>query len=239
MIIDLDLAGKTILVLGAGVQAEKRIRMLLGGATTAADAPVQGGVADANDKGCGSIIILTEQVRSEQIKEWSRHGLVRLCDGYKIRDASFVNEHEPDVLIAATDDSDINAMAVEAARESRILAYRSDSAGSSDYSHPALIRLEGGVTAAIFTGGKSPAVAKYVRNEAEPILKKIVTPGVVARLQIQDMIRQAARPVISDHTERKRLLDDVTSDPHIDRLIRDGRIRDAQERAMAMLGERS
>ena len=220
MIIDIDLREKTVLVVGGGRQAELRTESLL------------------HDH-CGRIVVASARVLSGKILQWAEEKAVRL-DRRDIRDESFVDRYSPDMVIAATDDADTNAMAVRAARARRILAYRSDESGGSDFSHPSLIRLDGGVTVAISTGGRSPAVSKYVRQKAEPVLCEIITERDVAMVSIQDEVRRAARRAIPDAAqhERKALLDEIMSDGAIDRLIRDGRVKDAKERAMSMLGDR-
>ena len=58
---------------------------------------------------------------------------------------------------------------------------------------------------------------------------------------IQDEVRRAARRALPDSEQSARgaLLDGIMSDGIIDRLIRDGRVEDAKERAMSMLGDRT
>lgn len=220
MIIDIDLREKTVLVVGGGRQAELRTESLL------------------QDR-CGRIVVASARVSSGKILRWAGEKAIRL-DRRDIRDESFVDRYGPDMVIAATDDAGANAMAVRAARARRILAYRSDESGGSDFSHPSLIRLGGGVTVAISTGGRSPAVSKYVRQKAEPVLCEAITERDIAMVRIQDEVRRAARRAIpgAAQSERKALLDEIMSDGAIDRLIRDGRVEDAKERAMSMLGDR-
>ena len=215
MMIDLDLRRRTVVVIGGGRQAERRVESLL-------------------QEECGRIIVMSADVSSEKIREWSQKGDLHLLER-DVRDESFIDDCKPDVLIAATDSPAINAMAVRAAQSANILAYCSDDAGLGDFSHPAVVRLDGGITVAVSTGGQSPAVSKYVRQKAQGILRSVITPRLVAQVRIQDMVRKKARYVISAQSERKRLLDEIMSDGAIDRLIRDGRLKDAEERAMSML----
>ncbi len=219
MIIDLDLSNRAVVVLGGGNQAERRVKAVL------------------QEKRGARITVLSASP-SDRIREWAREGKVRLIHG-DVQDGSFIDDHNPDIVIAATNDPGINDMAVSAARKKagggRILAYRSDDHTSSDFSHPSVIRLDGGVTVAVFTGGQSPAVSMEIRRRAEAVLRGIVTPETVAQLRIQDAVRRKARAEMPAQAERKRLLDDIMADRAVDRLIRDGLLKEAEERAMSML----
>lgn len=221
MIIDLDMSCKTILVIGSGRQAERRIESLL-------------------HEQCGRIIVAAANTDSAKISAWAADDRCPVeIYPQDVHDASFVAAHAPDVVVAATNDPKTNSMAVRAAQLHGILAYRADSAAESDYMHPSVIRLKGGITVAIFTGGQSPMVSKQIRKDAEAALRSVITTSTLGQLCIQDRVRQAAKSLVPSQEERKRILDEIMSDGTIDRLIRDGRLTDAQERAMSMLGDRT
>lgn len=219
MIIDLNLKGRTVVILGAGKQAERRIKLLL-------------------QEQCARIIVVSLSASSDKIIQWSKNNLITLITDNPISDLSFISKYKPDLLIAATDDPAANASAVNEARSCNILAYRSDSHEQSDYAHPATVRFDGKITVAIFTGGQSPAVSKYIRQKTEAALSGIITPHILAHLSIQDMVRKAAKSKIAAQEKRKQILENIMSDNLIDQLIRDGRIQDAKERAMSMLGDK-
>lgn len=219
MIIDLNLKGKTVVILGAGKQAERRIKPLL-------------------QERCAKIIVISLSTSSDQILQWSESDLITLVTGNPISDLSFIGKYKPDLLIAATDDPTANASAVNAAQSCNILAYRSDSHEQSDYAHPATIQFDDKITVAIFTGGQSPVVSKYIRQRAEAALSDIITPHILAHLSIQDMVRRAAKSKIAAQEKRKQILETIMSDNLIDQLIRDGKIQDAKERAMSILGDK-
>ena len=218
MIIDLRIKDKTILVLGSGSQAERRIESIL--------------YSGAH------IVVVALSVSSDKILEWGKKGHIHLITNYNIRDASLLDEYKPDLLIATTDNHAVNDIVLDAAKSRGILAYRSDSYDKSDYAHPAVLRYEGGVSIAVFTGGQSPIVSKYIRSKVKDALVDVITPRILAQLSIQDMVRREAKSKIPSQNERKKTLDRIMSDEIIDRLIRDGRIKDAKERAMSMLGDK-
>ncbi len=218
MIIDLRIKGKTILVLGSGSQAERRVHQIL----------------DEH----ANIVVVALSATSDKILEWSREGRIHLITNCDIQDASLLDKYKPDLLIATTDDHAVNEMLLNAAKSYGVLAYRSDSYDESDYAHPAVLRFDGDVSVAVFTGGQSPIVSKYIRRKVKDALVDVITPSILAKLSIQDMARKEAKSKISSQIERKKVLDRIMYDKAIDRLIRDGEIKDAKERAMFILGDK-
>ena len=214
MIIDLDMTDRTVVVVGGGAQAERRVAALL-------------------QEGCRRIVVLSASA-SDAIRKWSADGAITL-EERDVADGSFLDRHGPSVVVAATDDPKVNGMAVSAARSRGILGYRSDDSALSDFSHPSVMRIEGGITVAVSTGGRSPAVSKQICRKAESVLRGVITPREVAHMRIQDAVRRAAKTVIKTQAERRRLLEAVMADRTVDRLIRDGRLGEAEERAMSML----
>ncbi|WP_458206280.1 precorrin-2 dehydrogenase/sirohydrochlorin ferrochelatase family protein [Haladaptatus sp. NG-SE-30] len=78
----------------------------------------------------------------------------------------------PALVVAATDDSTLNDAIETEARERSILVNRADQHGDREAGSvvvPATIR-DGGVVTAVATGGRSPALSKYLRQRIEPLL---------------------------------------------------------------------
>ena len=67
---------------------------------------------------------------------------------------------------AATDNRDINQTVAEAARERHVLVNVADDPSACDFTVPALVRRRD-ITLAISTGGRSPAFARYLREQLE------------------------------------------------------------------------
>ena len=70
------------------------------------------------------------------------------------------------VVIAATDNSDVNRKVAEEAKRNAALVNVVDDAENSDFIIPSYLR-RGDVTVAISTAGKSPALARKIRNRLE------------------------------------------------------------------------
>jgi len=90
--------------------------------------------------------------------------------------ADWVARVDPALVVAATDDADVNAAFADAAREADALVNRADeseSASADDESRrvdsvvvPATAG-EDPVTVAVSTGGRSPALSKYLRERVD------------------------------------------------------------------------
>ena len=95
--------------------------------------------------------------------------------------ADWVDRVDPTLVVAATDDSDLNRAVDEAARAHGALINRTDQSGGRDVDSvvvPATVR-DGPVSVAISTGGTSPALSRYLRQQIEA---EIEDAGAMAEL---------------------------------------------------------
>ncbi|PIW33238.1 MAG: siroheme synthase, partial [Nitrosopumilales archaeon CG15_BIG_FIL_POST_REV_8_21_14_020_37_12] len=102
-------------------------------------------------------------------------------------------------------------------------------------SNPAIIDFENTIQIAIFTGGKSPAMSKRLKEEAEKIFKKIITKKDISQIKLQKIAREKAKKKISTQIERKEYLKRIMEDKEIDQLIKDGQMKKAEKRADIIL----
>jgi len=213
MIVDLNLQDKKIIIIGGGNEAEKRINSII-------------------KQGC-NITVISDSVNS-QINKLSKAKKITLKK-QKISDTKFLSEFKPDLVITTTDDKKINQKIIRDAKKKKIMAYSSDNPDESDFSNPAIIDFENMIQIAIFTGGKSPAMSKKIKEKSEKVLKKIITKEDIAQIKIQKMARKIAKESISTQEERKKYLRSIISDNEIDQLIKDGQIKKAEKRAITIL----
>ena len=153
----------------------------------------------------------------------------------KISDTKFLSEFKPDLVITTTNDKKINQKIVNDAKKEKILAYSSDNPENSDFSNPAIIDFEKTIQIAIFTGGKSPAMSKKIKDKAEKVLKEIITKEDITQIKIQKMAREIAKESIPTQEERRKCLSSIIVDNEIDQLIKDGQIKKAEKRATTIL----
>ena len=213
MIVDLALHGCRAVIIGAGSEAYRRTRALLGEGCTVL---VIGEPADARfDALAGDSFELRRE---------------------RVHDASAIRGCGARIVVAATDDTALNSTIVEAARcEPNCLAYSSDDAANSDYAHLAATRLSDSVSFAVSTGGKSPVMARILRERAAGALDGLVGEGDEAHIALQAEMRAAARGRIATPRGRRRFLRALAEDDGVKQLIKDGRARAARDRAMSIL----
>ena len=95
--------------------------------------------------------------------------------------ADWFDRVDPALAVAATDNSDLNAAVAEAAADRDILVNRTDRAGERSVGSvvvPATVD-DGPVSVAISTGGQSPTVSRYLREQLESELENA---GAMAEL---------------------------------------------------------
>ncbi len=139
--------------------------------------------------------------------------------------------------MAATDNKELNRKIVQKAKKMKCYVYASDDPEVSDFSHPSVINIEDTVQIAISTGGRSPAMARKIRLQAEKIFKKTIKKEDIAFIKLQQIARNAAKAKLETQIERKKFLYSVLNDSRIKQLIKDQKLKKAQERALIMLKE--
>ena len=213
MIINLNLEGKKIIVVGGGNEAEKRIKSIL------------------NEK-C-EIIVISDSVNT-QISKLVKTKKIKLKK-QKIENIKFILELNPDLIITTTNDKKINQKIINHAKKKKIIAYSSDNPEDSDFSNAAIIDFEKMIQIAIFTGGRSPVMSKKIKSKVEIVLKKVISKEDIAQIKIQKISRKLAKEIIPIQSERKECLHSIMTDNHIDQLIKDGQIKKAEKRATEII----
>jgi precorrin-2 dehydrogenase / sirohydrochlorin ferrochelatase len=213
MIVDLNLQGKTVIVIGGGNEAEKRINSLI-------------------KQGC-KIIVISDSINSK-INNLSKTKTITLKKR-KIHDTKFMSELKPNIIITTTDDRKINEKIIKNAKKKNILVYSSDNPENSDFSNPAIMDFEKMIQIAIFTGGRSPMMSKKLKIKSEKIFQKIITKEDINQIKIQKIARGLAKEAIPTQSQRRKYLQNIMSDNEIDQLIKDNQIKKAEKRAKAIL----
>lgn len=212
MIVDFNLRGRNVLVIGGGAEAQKRIKALAGqqcSITVISGTTTPGIRRMAADAGIG-------------------------IEGRNIHNLRLLARYKPDIIITTTNDHKLNQRIIAYAKRKKITIYSSDDPESSDYANLSVIDIGGAVQIAISTRGKSPAMAKKLKRRIEGGIRGMITDGDIAQIRIQDIARRAARDKIHGQARRKRFLAALLADRRIKRLIKDGALRKAEERAAAM-----
>ena len=213
MIVNLNLPGRLVIVIGGGKEALKRINSLL-------------------DEKC-QILVISNEINN-QIKTLVKNKKIKFKK-QKIQNSSIFSIYKPYIIITTTDDKKLNKEIINYAKKKKIIAYSSDNPELSDFANPSIIDFENTIQIAIFTGGKSPAMSKKLRTESEKIFKKIITKEDICQIKIQSIVRDLAKNMISTQNERKTYLSNIMGDKEIKQLIKDGKLKKAEKRAITIL----
>ena len=155
----------------------------------------------------------------------------------KLQNANFLKKYNPFMVMATTDDRELNRKIVEQAKRMRCYAYAADDPAVSDFAFGSVINIEDMVQIAVSTGGRSPAMARKIRMQAEKVFKKIIKKEDIYQIKLQDFARNAAKTKLDTFPERKKFLYSVMNDNHVKQLIKEGNFKNAKMRVMKMLGD--
>lgn len=216
MIVDLNLAGKNVIVIGGGVEGVRKVKGLLG-------------------QNC-KITVISERLNSylEELSQQKKIEIVKM----KIKNANVLDNYRDIFLVlAATDNKELNRKIVEKGRSMMSFVYAADDPPVSDFSYASIINIEGIMQVAISTFGKSPIMARKLRIKAERILRRTIKPSDIENTKLQEFARMAARPKIKTVIERKRFLYSIIKDKKIQNLINENKIDEAKVEAIERLNQ--
>ena len=208
LILDFNFEGKYVVIVGGGAEAYRKILSFL----------------DA-----GSKILVVSRKFLDNIHTLHQLKKIDLLQA-DIKDAEvFVNRlgNSPDVLVAVTNDHDLNLRLVKHAKAAGCMVYAIDNPVISDFMFPALAKIDD-IKIAISTSGKSPTMARVLRQRIE----KIITKEDLLQIRLQDYIRPILKQRISDQKIRKIVLSEILEDKHIKKLLRKGKFDDAKNLAL-------
>ena len=215
MIVDLNLKGNLVLVVGGGNEGLKKVNALL-------------------TQDC-KILVVSDKTNKE-IEKYVKQKKITFKK-MKLQNANFLKKYKPFMVMATTDDRDLNRKIVEQAKKMRCYSYAADDPAVSDFAFGSVINIQDTVQIAVSTGGRSPAMARKIRLQAEKIFKKIIKKEDIYQIKLQDFARNAAKNKLGTFPERKKFLYSVMSDNHVKQLIKEGNFKNAKKRVMKMLGD--
>lgn len=159
----LDLEGRRAVVIGGGVIAERKVEGLL-----AAGA---------------AVTVISPQV-TPGIDRLATQAQVTVCRRrYESGDLAGAF-----IAVVGTDDTEVNRSAALEARAAGVLVNTVDDVAYCDFIAPAVVR-QGDITLAISTNGKSPSMARLLRETLEAYL----TPDYAHLLTVLQRVRQRLR----------------------------------------------
>jgi len=213
LIVDFNLKGNLVIVVGGGAEGMKKVNSLL-------------------TQDC-KILVISDKVNT-QLANYIKQKKINFKKT-KLKDGNFLSKYKPFLVMAVTDDRELNRKIIQKAKKMKCFVYASDDPEVSDFAHPSVINIEDTVQIAISTGGRSPAMARKLKLQAEKIFKKIIKKEDIYQIKLQQIARDAAKKIIPTQLERKKFLYSVLNDKAIKQLIKDNKLKKAQQRAMLML----
>ena len=211
---DLNVNDKKAVVIGGGTEGIRKVHGLL-------------------NQEC-QITVITSRLNKE-LKKMSDDGKLRLIKK-RIKDVSILNDISNIFLIlAATDDKELNKKLVEKGRSIGAFVYAADDPKISDFSYTSLVNVEGLIQVAISTSGKSPIMARKIRMKIERMLHKIIKDSDISNIILQEYTRKRAKQEIDTVKERKEFLYSLIKDKNIQYLLRSNKLEEAKMTALQML----
>lgn len=216
LIVDLNLNRKHVLVIGGGDEGSRKIRGLL-------------------DQDCKITVVCDRLNRDlHQLRDQGTIEVVKT----RIKDSSILDNYDNLFLVlAATNDKELNRKIVEKARAMRLFVYAVDDPVFSDFSYASIINIEGIMQVAISTAGRSPIMSRRVRIKAERMLRKAIKKTDIENVKLQEFARAAAKSEIQTVEERKKFLYSLIKNDRIQNLIKEGKTEDAKSTTLELLRE--
>jgi len=207
--IALDLRNRLCVVIGGGSVAERKVRTLR--------------------EYEAQVLVIAPRV-SSQVREWAREGVIRLEEReYRHGDLSGAF-----LAMGATDDPRVNEAVFLEAQELGLLVNIADDPAHCNFIVPATLR-RGDLNIAITTGGKSPALARQLRQE----LEELYPPEYAKHLEDLARYRGHLRERLPDTGLREATWRELMAKGLLD-LLRDNRTQEAWDlvrQAAAQAGE--
>jgi precorrin-2 dehydrogenase / sirohydrochlorin ferrochelatase len=215
LIVDLNLKDKHVLVIGGGTEGMRKVNALLG-------------------QGC-RITVISNRF-NKYLRDQQEAGKIETVKA-KLSDAGILDGYNPFLVLASTDDKELNRKLCKKGRQMGAFVYSVDDPPYSDFSYASVINIEGVMQVAISTSGKSPIMARQVRIRAERVLKRIIKKSDAENVKLQEFARNAARPKLKTVGQRKEFLYSLIKDDNIQNLIKEERIEDAKSATLELLQE--
>jgi precorrin-2 dehydrogenase/sirohydrochlorin ferrochelatase len=211
MLVDLNFKGKYVVVVGSGSESYRKTLSFVE---------------------AGSKILVVSKTFSLGIKKLHTMGKLELLQA-EVKDAEDFMKSlnpKPDLLVAVTNDHKLNAQLIKHAKSAGCMVYAVDNPSVSDFILPALAKV-GEVRIAISTTGKSPAMARVLRQRIE----KIITEEDLLQIKLQNHLRANLKQRILDQKARRQILYKILKNAEVKSLLKEGKFGEAQKTARKIL----
>jgi precorrin-2 dehydrogenase/sirohydrochlorin ferrochelatase len=167
----------------------------------------------------GARVTVVSPEFTEEIEGWAREGCLALKrKSYDPSDLDGAN-----IVIASTDVQEVNEQIAADCRARRIPVNVVDVTPLCEFIIPAIVQ-SGGIQIAISTGGKSPALARTLKDD----LQRLVGPEYSEVNELLGTLREGAKRVLPTDIDRKAFFDGIIARGILE-MLREGRREEAYE----------
>ncbi|MCZ6725475.1 MAG: bifunctional precorrin-2 dehydrogenase/sirohydrochlorin ferrochelatase [Thaumarchaeota archaeon] len=203
MIVDLNLQGKDVWVLGGNKECEMKAEKLL----------------DAGAK----VSVLSHSFTSG-IRKLNELG--KLSIHQSILDNKIFRNKRPYAVVICTSKPKLDITLHDSARSVGALVCVVDTPHLNDFNMSAIVKV-GDIRIGISTGGLSPAMASLLRRRIE----KVITIEDVLQVKLQAFARKKMKNLIGSPALRKKVVYQIASDKYVKSLLENQQLEQAKEQA--------
>lgn len=197
--ISLDLFQKDCLVVGGGQVAERKVRSLLE---------------------CGARVKVISPEITPGLGKLAAEGLILYREGF-YQDIDLTGVF---LVIGATDSEEVNRRVADDCAARNLVVNIVDDPGKGNFFVPAVVR-RGALTIAVSTEGKSPMLARKIREE----LERAYGPQFSEFLELLGQLRERVINNETSEQKKRNLLEELVSEEILD-LLKEGRLELVKER---------
>ena len=175
----------------------------------------------------GARVTVVSPEFTDEIEQWAREGKLALKrKHYEDADLEGAN-----LIIASTDDQRVNEQVAADSRRRKVPVNVVDVTPLCEFIVPAIIE-SGSIQIAVSTGGKSPAIARTLKED----LQRMIGPEYAEVNDVLATLRDGAKATLPTDVDRKRFFDGIIARGILE-MLRNGRRRDAYEAIRAACDE--
>jgi precorrin-2 dehydrogenase / sirohydrochlorin ferrochelatase len=167
----------------------------------------------------GARVTIVSPEFTGEIEQWAREG----CLALKRKTYDHSDLDGANIVIASTDDTSVNEQIAADCRARRIPVNVVDVTPLCEFIVPAIVE-RGSIQIAVSTGGKSPAVARTLKED----LQRMIGPEYAEMNDVLGTLRDGAKAVLPTDVDRKRFFDGIIAAGVLE-LLRSGRRAEAYE----------
>jgi len=194
----LDIEGRNVVIIGGGNVCARKAETMMN---------------------YGARVTVVSPEFTDEIEQWAKEGCLQL----KRKKYDETDLDDANIVIASTDDETVNTQIATDCRKRRIPVNVVDVTPLCEFIVPAIIE-KGSIQIAVSTGGKSPALARTLKED----LQRTIGPEYDEVNRLLGSLRDAAKKKLPTDVDRKRFFDGIIAQGILD-MLRKGRRRDAYE----------